>query len=73
MIAGEQVKVARKLLGWTQEKLASAARVSKTSVLVCEGGELHQSDWVIDAIQDALETAGVEFPEGEPPRLNHEP
>jgi DNA-binding XRE family transcriptional regulator len=73
MITGEQVKAARALLGWTRERLASEARLSRTAIGVCERGKEKQSDWITDAIQDALESAGVEFPEGEPPRLKSAP
>jgi DNA-binding XRE family transcriptional regulator len=38
MITGEQVKAARALLGWTQGELAAAARVSRTSVIICGKG-----------------------------------
>ena len=69
MITGEQVKAARELLGWTREHLAHEAQVTTTAVGVCEHGDQRQSEEIVDAIQDALERGGVEFPEGKPPRL----
>jgi ribosome-binding protein aMBF1 (putative translation factor) len=69
MITGEQVTTARKLLGWTRETLAEHAHVARSVVTICERGEEKQSEMVVDAIQDALEKAGVEFPDQETVRL----
>jgi transcriptional regulator with XRE-family HTH domain len=63
MITGDQVSSARKLLGWTREVLAERAHVARSAVAVCERGKNEQSEMVVDAIQDALERAGVEFPD----------
>jgi transcriptional regulator with XRE-family HTH domain len=73
MITGEQVKAARELLGWTREHLANEAQVTITAVGVCERGDQRQSEDIVDAIQDALEKAGVKFLEGEPPQLRPGP
>jgi ribosome-binding protein aMBF1 (putative translation factor) len=69
MITGAEVKTARELLGWTRERLAAEAGLSTTAIGVCERGDQRQSELVVDAIQDILELAGVEFPEGAAPRL----
>jgi len=69
MITGADVKTARELLGWTRERLAAEAGLSTTAIGVCERGDQRQSELVVDAIQDILELAGVEFPEGAAPRL----
>jgi ribosome-binding protein aMBF1 (putative translation factor) len=61
MITGRQVSAARKLLGWTRETLAAHAHVAQSIITICERGEEKQSEMVVDAIQDALEAAGVEF------------
>lgn len=63
MITGDQVSSARKLLGWTREALAEHAHVARSAVTICERGKNEQSEMVVDAIQDALERAGVEFPD----------
>lgn len=73
MITGEQVKTARELLGWRRERLAAEAGLSTTAIGVCERGDQRQSELVVEAIQDVLELAGVEFPEGQPPRLRMGP
>ena len=68
MITGEQVKAARKLLGWSQLKLALEANVNTgTLVAIEKGRQLPRRSG--SRLQHTLETAGVEFPDGEPPRL----
>lgn len=73
MISGDQVSSARKLLGWTREILAEHAHVARSAVTICERGEKEQSEMVVDAIQDALERAGVEFPDRTVARLKQTP
>jgi ribosome-binding protein aMBF1 (putative translation factor) len=68
MITGQQIKAARELLGWSREQLASEARMSKTSVGVCERGDPQPSDRLVNAIRGVLESAGVEFTHGDPRR-----
>ena len=72
VITGEQVKAARRLLGWSQDKLAGHAGVSATSVLIAEKERKEATHGLLRAIVAALEEAGVEFPDGEPPRLKGE-
>jgi transcriptional regulator with XRE-family HTH domain len=69
MITGEQIKSARALLGLSQMELAHLAHVSQQSIANIEIGKLNVSDRMLHIIRHALELAGVEFPEGEPPRL----
>jgi ribosome-binding protein aMBF1 (putative translation factor) len=66
MITGEQVKAARKLLGWSQMTLALEARVDPTTVAKFERGESRPSVVSGSTIKRTFECAGVEFPEGEP-------
>ncbi|HLH48753.1 MAG TPA: helix-turn-helix transcriptional regulator [Roseiarcus sp.] len=61
MITGAQVKAARELLRWSRDRLADEAHIARSVVTICERGEEKQSELVVDAIQDALERAGVEF------------
>jgi ribosome-binding protein aMBF1 (putative translation factor) len=69
MISGGQVKAARQLLGWSPKQLADKARLSRSSVLVCESGEKRQYGWIVEAIECALESAGVQFLEGATPQI----
>lgn len=69
MITGEQVKTARELLGWTRERLAGESGLSRATISAYEHRDARQSELVVGAIQDALEYGGVEFVEGQPPRL----
>jgi transcriptional regulator with XRE-family HTH domain len=69
MIASAQVKAARKLLRWSQMKLAFEANVAPSTIVNIEGGKKRLSVLSVQTIKHALEKAGVEFPKGEPPRL----
>jgi transcriptional regulator with XRE-family HTH domain len=68
MIAGSQVKAARKLLGWTQKHCARKAGVSLETLVHMEGG-LKALSRTKEAIQSALEAAGIEFMSGAQVRL----
>jgi hypothetical protein len=61
MITGEQVRAARRLLGWTLFQAACKAKVSESTVGKFETGVHRPLDLRIIAIQRALESAGVEF------------
>jgi ribosome-binding protein aMBF1 (putative translation factor) len=65
-ITGQQVKAARRLIGWTQDSLAVEIRVSPTCISNFEMGKRRPSVLIVSVIQRALEAAGVEFVEGEP-------
>ena len=56
----EQSIEARRRLGWSQSKLASAADLALPAIVAFEDGSPSAAD-VILSIQGALETAGVEF------------
>ena len=64
MISIEQIKAARALLGWTQDDLARAAGLSKPSVNTLERRIANPKIDTLQAIQRALEEAGVEFTDG---------
>lgn len=55
-----QCKMARVAVGWGVRELAEAARVSPDTVARLERGE-ELRDRTVDAIRNALESAGIEF------------
>ena len=64
MVSIEQVRAARGLLGWSQTELAKAADRSLPTIKRLEredGGGPAVSEDVWEAVQRALEKAGVEF------------
>jgi transcriptional regulator with XRE-family HTH domain len=67
MITGAQIKVARELLGWRQAELAKQARIPAHSVESAESsvGESLVPGEDMQAMRAALETAGVEFTNGD--------
>jgi transcriptional regulator with XRE-family HTH domain len=67
MITGEQVKAARKLLGWAQMTLGLEAGTHQQTVLKFERGEGRAEGRTISAFQRALESGGVEFTNGGEP------
>lgn len=69
MISIEQIKAARALLEWTQEDLASAAGLSKPAINMLERRLSNPTMDTLNAIQTALERAGVEFTAGPGVRL----
>jgi transcriptional regulator with XRE-family HTH domain len=60
-VTGAQAKAAQFILGWRQLELASAARVSITTVSHYENGMRPLSDAAISEMRFVLERAGVEF------------
>jgi transcriptional regulator with XRE-family HTH domain len=58
-----QLKAARSLIGWSQEELASAAKVSLPTIkrLEAANGLLGGRETTAEKIRIALEWAGVEF------------
>jgi transcriptional regulator with XRE-family HTH domain len=67
MITGEQVKAARKLLGWSQVRLASQSGFADATLAKFERGEIRPSVLGLTTIKRALEAAGVEFTNGGQP------
>jgi transcriptional regulator with XRE-family HTH domain len=66
LITGEQVKAARKLLGWSQMTLGFEAGTNQQTVLKFERGESRPSVLSVSKIKRTFEGAGVEFTEFEP-------
>jgi transcriptional regulator with XRE-family HTH domain len=64
-----QVKAGRALLGWSQDRLADASGVSVPTIkrLEAEGGVLGGRPDTVAKIRQALETAGIEFTNGDAP------
>ncbi len=69
MLTSEQIRAARALLRWEQKNLAAAAGVSVETIKRLEKKPGRVSAYVqtVDAIREALETAGVEFLNGDAP------
>ena len=63
MLTAEQIRAGRALIRWGQGKLASESGVSVETVKRLEGMEGQVSGQVgtIQAIKEALETAGIQF------------
>jgi transcriptional regulator with XRE-family HTH domain len=57
----EQVKEARKLLGWSQFRLAVRSTVDVTRINHFERGMCTLTHFQLDWIRSSLESAGVEF------------
>ena len=57
----EQARAARSWLGWTQAELAERARVGLSTVKDYEGGKRTPIPNNLEAIQRALEKAGMTF------------
>lgn len=64
MITIEQIKAGRALLEWTQADLAKESGVSKPSINTLERRIANPKIETLDAIQGAMEKAGVEFTDG---------
>ena len=63
-ITPDQVKEARRLLGWPQIRLAVRAGTGYLGIRQFEMGHKSLSRATVAAIRRALEDAGVEFPSG---------
>lgn len=60
-ITGKHVAAARALLGTTQQELAEAVGVAKTTIVRFETGNGEPRALTIKAIQAELERRGIEF------------
>ena len=69
MITADQIKSARKLLGWSQMALSLEANVHQSTIAGFETGKIRPSVPSVATIKGVLERAGVEFPEGELVRM----
>ena len=68
-ITREQIKAARKLLGWSQSTLAGRVHMSAARIRAIETGKQQPSAFELDLIREALESAGVELGDGPGVRL----
>jgi transcriptional regulator with XRE-family HTH domain len=59
MLTPSQCRAARGLLDWSQQQLATAARVGVVTVRQFEAGTTEPRNATLDVIQRALEAAGV--------------
>jgi transcriptional regulator with XRE-family HTH domain len=75
IITPEQIRGARAMLGLTQAQLAARAGLSKTGLNNIERGKADPKASTLVAIQSALESAGIEFTNGDAPgvRLRGKP
>jgi DNA-binding XRE family transcriptional regulator len=64
-----QCRAARALLNWTQKELGEKARVSDMTIRQFELGTTNPMRATLDALQRALEKAGVEFIEDDGVRM----
>lgn len=60
VILAPQCRAGRALLGWSQQRLAAAAQVSKPTVVSFERGAKVMPN-NIGALRRAMEAAGIEF------------
>ncbi|MER8860595.1 helix-turn-helix domain-containing protein [Mesorhizobium sp. M0757] len=60
-ISPAQCRAARALVGWSQEQLAAASKVAKTTIANFEAGKRTPYDRTLVDLQAALEAAGVEL------------
>ncbi len=69
MITSEQLRAARAMLRWEQTTLADNSKVSTATIKRIEGrsGPIEANQTTIDALQRALEAAGIEFTNGGQP------
>ena len=61
MVTPAQCRAARAILDWSQQQLASAAKVGIVTVRQFEGGAAQPRAATLDVVRRALEAAGVEF------------
>lgn len=61
MITHAQIRAARAMIGWKQTDLAKAAGVSEMSIKNIERGTTDSRMSTMQAIQSALESAGIIF------------
>ena len=61
IISAAQCRAGRALLGWSQDELATAAKVAKATIATFEAGKRKPYERTLDDMQKALEEAGVVF------------
>ena len=69
LVTGPQLRAARAMAAMDQETLAKAAGVTSATVRRLESmpGRLRATTTTVDALQKALEAAGIEFTDGSAP------
>jgi transcriptional regulator with XRE-family HTH domain len=67
MMTPAQCRAARALLDWSQQQLADAAKIGNATIRNFEGGKSTPQNATLDVLQRALESAGVEFTNGDGP------
>ncbi|ESX28278.1 helix-turn-helix domain-containing protein [Mesorhizobium sp. M0030] len=60
-LSPSQCRAARALVGWSQDQLAAASQVAKTTIANFEAGKRTPYDRTLVDLQAALEAAGVEL------------
>jgi transcriptional regulator with XRE-family HTH domain len=60
-ITPEQMKAARRLLGWPQAELSSRVKISLNTLAYTESGRRIARSSTLQRIKAALEDAGIEF------------
>ena len=66
-ITSEQCRAARALLGWPRAELAELAKVAQATLADFESGKRSPYARTLADVQAALESAGVEFTNGDAP------
>jgi len=66
-LTAAQCRAARALLKWSQDKLAEASKVGASTVGDFERGARTPHDHILADMRIALESAGIEFANGEHP------
>jgi transcriptional regulator with XRE-family HTH domain len=61
LVAPAQSRGARGMLGWSQDQLAEAAKISRATIADFERGERTPTVANLIAIREAFEKAGLEF------------
>jgi predicted transcriptional regulator len=61
MVSPRQIRAARALLGWSQQRLADAAIVSTNALIRLERGKVDSRVSTMTAVTRALNKAGIEF------------
>jgi transcriptional regulator with XRE-family HTH domain len=67
MLSAAQCRAARALIEWSRDELAGASKVALRTIVDFERGAREPRAATLEALRRALETAGVEFTNGERP------
>jgi DNA-binding XRE family transcriptional regulator len=66
-LTSAQCRAARALVGWSQQQLATASKVAKPTIANFEAGKSIPYERTANDLVAALESAGVEFTNGNQP------